>query len=300
LLKRTRTILKEYSPTQIGKDFADIVWDQEGENTEKKTEKKAETMARGKAKKNQASSSWSNECEEENEVDYNKKVDSLIKRLDDGKNVDDMEYKQVVLQFIMKCDKKDKEIENLKTQIDEMKADMKKMEASFQTELKTLHNKEEINMAKRGIIIRGIDENGDEESQEDTQMKIDHVLHEVLELEKSSVESVRRVKLSEITKKKLQEKNIKPARPVLVRFKSAPAKFALYGKLKKLQGYDDAKGWRIQTDIPMCLKETFAKLEEKAYQLRTDEKAKTRIKWDKLAIKLQAKALGSDKYVDVD
>ena len=155
--------------------------------------------------------------------------------------------------------------------------------------LEAAHRRPEINLAKRGVIIRGIKEQeGEPEEEEDTRMK--NLLLGELGLEKQMIESVKRVPLSKIAMEKAKAANKPAYRPTLVRFVSTKEKFLLFKALHKLKGKEEYREVKISNDIPLCLREWNSILEEKARALRLREKGtRTRVIFDRDSLILQAR-----------
>lgn len=198
------------------------------------------------------------------------------------------------------------EVEEMKAMIEEMSAKMVKMEKEIE-DLRNQKNKEATLLAKRGMVLRGIAIDADTHVENEEDAKF--VLQDMLGLDYEDVEEVKMLQASPIARQKAKEEDTVIERPLLIRFKSEEAKFAVFSSLpilkrKKVKAmfekkYDTPCDLRFQTEVPWHLKKEFLKIEEKAYSLRQKNKGlKTRIKWAGLKIKLQVKAPGDIKFSD--
>ena len=162
--------------------------------------------------------------------------------------------------------------------------------------LEAASRRPEINLAKRGVIIRGIKEQeGETPEAEDTRMK--NLLLEELGLEKQMIESVKRVPLSKIAMEKAKAAKKPAYRPTLVRFVSTKEKFLLFKSLHKLKGKEEFREIKISNDIPLCLREWNSQLEETARALRLRQKGtRTRVIFDGDGLILQARKTKEDPW----
>lgn len=143
----------------------------------------------------------------------------------------------------------------------------------------------EINVAKRGVIIRGLPEG---ENAEDDKATIKKLLLEELKLDTTTIESANRVPVSRIAAEKAMKQGKKAHRPMIVRFTTVNNKYTLFKSLSKLKGKEEYNDVKVANDIPLSLRDRNNYLEGKAKRMRAaDKKLRTRVIFDRETIILQ-------------
>lgn len=156
--------------------------------------------------------------------------------------------------------------------------------------LRALINKPEINVAKRGIIVRGIAEKADQTEDRQEAFKF---MQNNLGLNPETVEAAFRLPLSKALQDKLKQEKKTICKPILFRFRSLPAKFAVMKKLPNLQKVEGGKNIGVSNDVPLCLKAQFKALEDEGREIRkANDDIRTRVIWEGDEFVLEKKAKG--------
>jgi len=161
--------------------------------------------------------------------------------------------------------------------------------------LDDLENKmklQDIYMAKKGVIIKGLQDTPQETSR-DLYNKMDNLVNEKMKMN-FHIDMVRRIPLS---KKIIDERkqNQEPVtRPVLLRFSNPFEKFKFLGQIKNHT--NEFTGISIQNEIPVCLKDAHKVLVDKGYHERKASGAKTRIAWSGNDLVLKVKKEGQKNF----
>lgn len=135
-----------------------------------------------------------------------------------------------------------------------------------------------------------------EAKEEDKANAIDF-LKKNLGLDPETVEVATRLPLSKPLREKLIKEKKTICRPILVRFKSLHAKFAVLKNLPNLQKATNGHEVRISNDVPLSLKPRYAMLEEEGKALRREDKnLRTRVIWDQDTFILQMKTKGDNPW----
>jgi len=216
-------------------------------------------------------------------------LDALVADIQQGKEANLQEAVQVMVGFMVLARQKDYQIEALENKVNTMEK-----EIIF---LKRQLNKPDILLARRGLVVRGFQETKDGNGSDEGNFK--DFLKKGLNIKEDLVESVKRVPLSQIMKEKLQKEKKAEIRPLLVRFKEVQGKYTLFKNIHKLQNVPNGGELRISNDIPLCLKAKNAGLEEEGRKIRNQDKnIRTRVVFEGLDIKLQAKKKSEDRWTD--
>ena len=185
----------------------------------------------------------------------------------------------------------------LQRRLKQMDKRVEELEREMERMKKQLH-KPEILTAKKGVLIRGVKE--ERMNEEEDKQKILDDMKEKLGVNPDTIESIKRVQISKSLMEKLEREKKVPMRPILIRFKEVEAKHVFFRSLPKLAEWKEGSGWRVQNDVPMCLKDDFTVLEACARKLRSiNKQTRTRIIYRFLELQLQAKNKGDRKWVDL-
>lgn len=172
--------------------------------------------------------------------------------------------------------------------------DMKKDNAKKNEEISERLCKNEVLQAKRGIIIRGVKE-ANNETQKETENRIETLVTKMLETKVDRPEMVRRLPISAAMKEKAKEEKRVVYRPVLVRFNSMEDKISFFKSLHKLANFPDVK-IAVSNEIPLCYRALNNELEAKAKVLRQQQGLRTRVLIDGQKLCLQARKKDEKKW----
>ena len=235
------------------------------------------------------------------------KITGLLATLEKGGKVESAEINLILLGFIKDYRKESKEkdeaMRGLQKEILETRKELKQVKHEYEQihskmrRLEMQANAPEIRQAKRSIILRGIPEVGDTEN-DNVKIAVNKFL-ERIDMSGDRVENARRRPLSHIMKEKLKKEGKKETRPLQIVFGNVATKYEMFGKLHKLQGWEECKNVRVSNDVPLCLKTLNDTLEAAAREVRMNNKGvKTRVIYADLTLKLQIRKTGEKAWSD--
>ena len=156
--------------------------------------------------------------------------------------------------------------------------------------LKLIIERPEINAAKRGIIIRGVEEFSTPAEDRNNFMTM---MQTKLQLKPETVEMSTRLPISKILEEKLKKEGKKVRRPILLRFHNTNQKFDVLKNLPNLQTWEAGKLIRVSNDVPLCLRGLNRNLESQGRAIRANDKSmRTRVIYEGMTLKLQSKKKG--------
>lgn len=217
-------------------------------------------------------------------------IEEMEQKLIDDPNMTQATFFGLMIKFMRANHVLSIQVKELKTEVDTMRKDL--------NDLRQKDLFREVNEAKRGIIIRGLEEDpNDKESSGTTREKVKGLL-DTLDAP-YHIETVRRIPISKLAKEAMEKKKVPLYRSTLIRFTSPFEKYQFFSKLGALRNHKDLKTLMFHQEIPFCLRATWDELEKRAFEIRRDEGAKTRIGWKGTEPILQKKIRGEKVFKNV-
>ena len=219
--------------------------------------------------------------------------ENLKKELIEGKKMTEKDLHLMLVEQILESKTSSMELirenERLNREVRHARKERQDLQKQIE-KLKLVIEKPEINTAKRGIIIRGVEEFP---SPEEDKSRFMQMMQSKLQLKPETVETTTRLPMSKMLEEKLRKEGKKIRRPILLRFHSVTQKFDVLKNLPNLQSWEEGKFIRVSNDIPLCLKGRNRILENQGRAIRAaDKEMRTRVVYEGLALKLQTKKRG--------
>ena len=227
--------------------------------------------------------------------------EKVKKDLMEGKKMTDKDLHLMLVEQILESKTSSMELlrenERLNREIRHARKERQDLQKQIER-LKLTMEKPEIVAAKRGIIVRGVEERPT--AAEDKNRFMD-MMQSRLQLKPETVEMSTRLPINRTLEEKLKKEGKQIRRPILLRFHNVNQKFDVLKNLPNLQSWEEGRQIRVSNDVPMCLRGRNRNLENQGRSIRANDKEmRTRVVYEGLALKLQAKKKGEKIWTLVD
>jgi len=231
------------------------------------------------------------------------------KLVTNGSELSTFEFQQAMFAFFEEVIRhKDQQLEEQKARMDTLEKKISQQInriADLEKETKIINrrlNKNEIDEAKRGVVLSGVNMHGNDGREDKTALQqLVQDLCSVMNVDIKMVENVQRLPASRAALDKAKERGQPVSPPIRIRFNTPGEKYHFLSNLKELKAMKEAKNMKFSQEIPNCLKSEWLSLEQKAYQFRQQQpKSKTRLSWRGDELTLEGKRSGDKVYSKIE